>query len=67
VGEVTRRERAGTGEVHVLSLEPGSVAAAADEVAADEATRTVGARVGARRVELRLDEDEGVLSVRYLP
>jgi hypothetical protein len=67
VGEVTRRERAGTGEVHVLTLEPGSVAAAADEVAADEATRTVAARVGARRVELRLDEDEGVLSVRYLP
>lgn len=67
VGEVTRRERAGKGELHVLTLEPGSVADAAEEVAADEATRTVAARVGARRVELRLDDEEGVLSVRYLP
>jgi hypothetical protein len=67
VGEVTRRERAGEGELHVLTLEPGSVAGAADEVAADEATRTVAARVGARRVELRSDDEAGVLSVRYLP
>lgn len=67
VGEVTRRERAGEGELHVLTLDPGSVEAAAEEVAADEATRTVAARVGARRVELRLDDDAGVLSVRYLP
>ncbi|MFB6206224.1 MAG: DUF5812 family protein [Haloglomus sp.] len=67
VGEVTRRERAGEGELHVLTLEPGSVADAAEEVAEDEATRTVAARVDARRVELRLDDEEGVLSVRYLP
>ncbi|WP_276258407.1 DUF5812 family protein [Haloglomus litoreum] len=67
VGEVTRRERAGEGELHVLTLDPGTVETAAEEVAADEATRTVAARVGARRVELRLDDDEGVLSVRYLP
>ena len=67
VGEVTRRERAGEGELHVLTLDPSSVEAAAEEVAADEATRTVAARVGARRVELRFDDDAGVLSVRYLP
>lgn len=66
-GEVTRQERAGEGELHVLTLSPGSVADAAAEVADDEATRTVAARVGARRVELRTDEEEGVLSVRYLP
>jgi hypothetical protein len=67
VGEVTRRERAGDGELHVLTLEPGSVEAAVEEVAADEATRTMAARVGARRVELRWDDDAGVCSVRYLP
>jgi hypothetical protein len=67
VGEVTRRERAGEGELHVLTLDPGSVADAAAEVAGDEATRTVAARAGARRVELRLDDEEGILSVRYLP
>jgi hypothetical protein len=41
--------------------------AAAVVVAAAAATRTVAARVGARGVELRLDDDAGVLSVRYLP
>lgn len=67
VGEVTRRDRAGKGEFHVLTLEPDSVAAATEEVADDEATRTVAARAGANRVELRTDGEEGVLSVRYLP
>lgn len=66
-GELERRERAGEGELHVMSLTPGSVADAAQEVAADEATRTRAARLGVRRVEIRADDEEGVLSVRYLP
>jgi hypothetical protein len=66
-GELERRERAGEGELHVVSLSPGSVADAAQEVAEDEATRTRAARLGVRRVEIREDDEAGVLSVRYLP
>jgi hypothetical protein len=65
VGELTRRERAGTGEVHVLTVPPGEAEAAAADVVDDDATVERAARLGVERVEVR--SDEGVVSVRYLP
>lgn len=65
VGEITRREREGEGEVHVLTVDVGRTADAAAEVAADEETLARAARLGVDRVEIRASD--GVLSVRYLP
>ncbi|MBX0296370.1 DUF5812 family protein [Haloarcula nitratireducens] len=65
VGEVTTRERAGEGELHVLTVPAERTEAAAEEVVDDEATRSRAARLGVDRVEVRTAE--GVVSVRYLP
>lgn len=65
VGELTTRERAGEGELHVISVPPERTEQAAADVVEDEATLTRAARLGVGRVEVRADE--GVLSVRYLP
>lgn len=62
-GEITRRERAGDGEFHVLTV-PDAEAAAAD-VLDDVATLERAARLGVDRVEVRVGD--GVVSVRYLP
>ncbi len=73
VGELTRRERAGDGEVHVLTVEAGGADAAAGAVLDDEATVERAARLSVDRVEVRIaertrdDDDRGVVSVRYLP
>lgn len=67
-GELTRRERAGHGEIHVLTVPPEETAAAVDDVLDDEETLARAARMAeVRRVEIRSDTDDGVLSVRYLP
>lgn len=66
-GEVSRTERAGTGEIHVLSISPAEVETAAAEVLEDLETIARAARLEAVRVEIRRAPDEGVLSVRYLP
>lgn len=66
VGDLARQPRAGTGELHVLTVPPGESAAAAREVADDEATLSRAARMdGIERVEIR--HGDGVVSVRYLP
>ena len=65
VGEITRQERAGTGEVHVLTVPADRTDEAAEDVREDDATRQRAARLGIDRVEIRADE--GVVSVRYLP
>jgi hypothetical protein len=65
VGEVTRVERAGTGEVHVLSTPADEVEATASDVLSDEETLARAARLDATRVEVRTGPD--FLSVRYLP
>lgn len=65
VGELARRERAGEGELHVLSVPADRTEQAADEVAAEAATVERAARLGVARVEVRAGE--GVVSVRYLP
>lgn len=66
-GELTTIERAGSGEVHVLSIEPSNVTSAATDVLEDPETVARAARLGAVRVEVRRARDDGVLSVRYLP
>lgn len=65
VGELTTRERAGEGELHVISVPPERTEQAAADVVEDEATLTRAARLGVGRVEVRAAD--GVLSVRYLP
>lgn len=69
VGEMVRRERAGSGEIHVFTLPAGEDGAVVDDaiadVADDEGTLVRAARLGVERVEIR--GDEGVLSVRYMP
>lgn len=67
VGEITRKERAGTGEIHVLTVDSEKTEGTVQNVIDDEATRTRAGRLGVERVELRSDADAGVVSVRYLP
>lgn len=65
VGEMTRQERAGEGELHVLRVPAEQTADAAADVLEDDATRSRAARLGVDRVEVRAAD--GVVSVRYLP
>ncbi len=67
VGEIERIERAGRGEIHVLSVPPNETEGVATEILEDIETRTRGARLGAVRVEIRQDPALGIVSVRYLP
>ena len=69
VGDLARRERAGEGEIHVLTVPPGEVEAAVADVLEDEGTLARAARLGVARVEVRsaTDDDHGVVSVRYMP
>ena len=64
-GEVTRKERAGTGELHVLTVPESETEAAVADILEDEATLVRAARLGVERVEVR--SEPGVVSVRYLP
>jgi hypothetical protein len=67
-GELTREQRAGKGELHVLTVPPEQTADAVADVVEDEGTLVRAAGMDAvQRVEVRSDESEGVLSVRYLP
>lgn len=65
-GDVARAERAGTGELHVLPVDPDETETAVQDVLDDGATLTRAARMeGVERVEVR--SEPGVVSVRYLP
>ena len=65
VGEVSRQERAGEGELHVITVPDGDADDAAADVLDDEETLARAARLGVDRVEIRADGR--ALSVRYLP
>lgn len=66
VGEITRRERAGTGEIHVITVPDDQTESAVEDVTADRERRlTQAARVGAAIVEVR--SAPGLVEVRYLP
>lgn len=64
-GEVTREERAGDGEIHVLTVPPEQTESAVADIIEDEETVARAARLGVNRVSIRADD--GVVSVRYLP
>jgi len=65
VGELTTRERAGEGELHVLTVPDDGAETTAAEIVADEGTVARAGRLGVDRVEIRTAT--GVVSVRYLP
>ncbi|AZH24424.1 DUF5812 family protein [Haloplanus aerogenes] len=66
VGELTRRERAGTGEIHVLTVSEAETESAVDDVLEDtDDLRSRAARLGVERVVVR--SAPGVVCVRYLP
>ena len=67
VGDVVRTERAGRGEIHVLSVPPEGIEATVREICEDIETVARAARLEAVRVEVRRAPDAGVVSVRYLP
>lgn len=65
-GEITREERAGTGEIHVLTVPEERTDQAVEDVLDDEGTLVRAARMdGVVRVEVRTEA--GVVAVRYLP
>lgn len=66
-GGLTKRDRAGIGELHVLTVAPAQVEGVVSDVLDDEATLERAARLGVSRVEVRTEAESGVVSVRYLP
>jgi len=66
VGELTRTDRAGDGELHVVTVpEDDTERAVADVLEDDDTSRTRAARLGVNRVEVR--SAPGVVVVRYMP
>jgi hypothetical protein len=66
VGELTREERAGDGEWHVLTVpEDGTEQAVTDVLEDTEGLLSRAGRLGISRIEVR--SMPGVVSVRYLP
>ena len=65
--EVIAIEREGDGEIHILKIAPGDVASTAEYLHDDEKPYKNAVDVGVDRVEIRTDEDEGIISIRYLP
>lgn len=67
-GDAVAIEREGNGEIHILSVGPEQVADTAAELRDDEMTYKNAARYDdVSRVEIRTDEDDGVVSIRYMP
>jgi len=64
-GDIEIRERAGDGEIHVLTVPEERTDQAAADVVEDQETVARAARLGVERVEVRAAD--GVVSVRYLP
>jgi hypothetical protein len=66
VGELTRTERAGEGEIHVITVREEQTGQTVEDVLDDEeAALSRAARLGVSRVEVR--SEPGVVAVRYLP
>jgi hypothetical protein len=65
--EVIAIEREGNGEIHILKIAPEDVEETANYLHDDEKPYKNAVDVGVDRVEIRTDEDEGVISIRYLP
>ena len=68
VGDAVAIEREGRGEIHILRVEPGQTAQTAEELQDDEMTYKNAARYDhVERVEIRTDDERGIVSIRYLP
>ncbi len=67
VGEAIAIEREGEGEIHILTVESGQAGERAEEISDDETTYKNAGRYEVDRVEIRTDEDDGIVSIRYLP
>jgi hypothetical protein len=66
VGDLVRVERAGEGELHLITVPEDGTDRAVQDVLADETgLRARAARLGVRRVEVR--STPGLVVVRYLP
>jgi hypothetical protein len=66
-GQAVAIDREGEGEIHILRVESDQVAQTADELPDDEMAYKNAARYGMDRVEIRTDEEAGVVAIRYLP
>ncbi|WP_416840303.1 DUF5812 family protein [Haloferax sp. DFSO52] len=65
-GELVKRERAGIGEIHILSVPEELTEQAVDDILDDrEGLLARAARLEVNRVEIRASS--GVVSVRYMP
>ncbi|KTG30419.1 DUF5812 family protein [Haloferax profundi] len=65
-GELVTQERAGTGEIHVLSVPDEMTEQAVDDILDDrEGLLSRAARLDVNRVEIR--SSSGVVAVRYMP
>ncbi|ELZ79552.1 DUF5812 family protein [Haloferax larsenii] len=65
-GELVKQERAGTGEIHVLSVPDDMTDQAVDDILDDrEGLLSRAARLDVNRVEVR--SAPGVVAVRYMP
>ena len=60
-------EREGEGEIHIIHVAPEDVGETAESLDDDETTYKNAAEFGVERVEIRTDEDAGIVSIRYLP
>jgi len=60
-------EREGEGEIHVIHVDPEKTSEAAEPLDEDETTYKNAARYGVDRVEIRTDDEKGIVSIRYLP
>lgn len=68
VGDAIAIEREGNGEIHILRVEPSQTPETAEELLDDEMTYKNAARYDdVSRVEIRTDEELGVVSIRYMP
>jgi hypothetical protein len=67
INQAVAIEREGEGEIHVLRVEPDNVTETAEGIEEDETTYKNAARYGIDRVEVRTDDADGIVSIRYLP
>jgi hypothetical protein len=65
--EAVAIDREGHGEIHVLKVDPDRVDQTVEELPKDDMTYKNAARYEVGRVEVRSDEDAGIVSIRYLP
>jgi hypothetical protein len=67
-GDAVAIEREGKGEIHILRVDPSQTTETAEELHDDEMTYKNAARYDdVTRVEIRTDDEEGVVSIRYMP